>query len=131
MSILRAAVRATRPAFTLIELLVVIAIIGVLAGLLLPAVQKVRQSADRVACQNNLRQIGTALHNFNDQYKHFPSCGQGINPTVSPPHVYFELHSALTLLLPFVEHGDVYQQIDLRYAYNDPIAPQNIAAAQN
>jgi prepilin-type N-terminal cleavage/methylation domain-containing protein/prepilin-type processing-associated H-X9-DG protein len=126
----------SRKAFTLIELLVVIAIIGVLIALLLPAIQKAREAANRTQCANNLKQMGIGLHNFNDQYKHFPSGGEGNIGGDSPNYTiknltYFDLHSVFTMLLPFMEHEDVYQQIDLRYAYNDPIAPNNNLAAMN
>lgn len=108
--------QTNRSAFTLVELLVVIAIIAILIGLLLPAVQKVRETANRLRCQNNLKQIGLAMHGYMD------SCG------TLPPNAVFVFAgsqvvqtspwSAISRILPFIEQENLFRNIDFSASYN-------------
>jgi prepilin-type N-terminal cleavage/methylation domain-containing protein/prepilin-type processing-associated H-X9-DG protein len=117
-----------RQAFTLIELLVVIAIIGTLMGLLMPAVQKVRETANRLGCGNNLRQIGLACQNYHDTLGTLP-------PGYRASYTYFDGASDTwpgwgwaAFLLPQLEQEPLYRSINFSLPIN---APQNAAAVQS
>jgi prepilin-type N-terminal cleavage/methylation domain-containing protein/prepilin-type processing-associated H-X9-DG protein len=103
-----------RAGFTLIELLVVIAIIGVLVSIVLPAIQRVREAANRTKCQSNLREIGIALHNYHVIHNQFPPgyVDGNTNPNSTPDNDVGPGWGWCSYLLPYVERDDLFQQID-------------------
>jgi prepilin-type N-terminal cleavage/methylation domain-containing protein len=102
-----------RGAFTLIELLVVIAIIGILIALLLPAVQKVREAANRAKCQNNLKQIGLALHNYESSFGAFPPAATYVSGQT------FDSWSVPAVILPYLEQANLQNLIDFNRSPDD------------
>ena len=104
-----------RNGFTLVELLVVIAIIGILVGMLFPAVQAVREAARRTECSNNMRQLGIAVQNYESRFLKFPVAGK-VDTLTSPNTNYFGL---LTYLLPDLEGTNIYSTINISLAFDD------------
>ena len=115
--------------FTLVELLVVIAIIGIMVGLLLPAVQAAREAARRMSCQNNLKQLGLALHNYESVHRVFPPSSVTVGGSANQPW------SGQSFLLPYVEGNNTYNLINFSIGYHsagnrDLFPPHGIAATR-
>jgi prepilin-type N-terminal cleavage/methylation domain-containing protein/prepilin-type processing-associated H-X9-DG protein len=123
-----------RRAFTLVELLVVIAIIGILIGMLLPAVQKVREAANRVRCQNSLKQLGIAMHNYHTAMGCFPSGQVVVGATVCPAQTTPDTGARApwsVLLLPFIEQDALYRKFDFNNNFSINMEQQGVAQNHN
>ena len=107
---------AKRFGFTLVELLVVIAIIGILIGMLLPAVQQVREAARRIACGNNLRQMGIATLNYESAHKAFPASWKAAGDLATGDITGWSVQAQI---LPFLEQANLFNEIDFNISYND------------
>ncbi|QDU62463.1 hypothetical protein Pan216_33300 [Planctomycetes bacterium Pan216] len=112
--------KARRAGFTLVELLVVIAIIGVLVGLLLPAVQQAREAARRSQCTNNLKQLGEAFHNYNDAYGMLPRFHYHAQGTGGSS---WHGHSAFVVILSYLDQQQIYDDWNFNIDYLDTTAP--------
>ena len=114
--------QSERQGFTLVELLVVIAIIGILIALLLPAVQAAREAARRSQCNNNLKQLGLGLHNYESSAKCFPPGSLGKTFTASASDVpQLNCFGPLARILPYIEQQTLYNQINFKESYANPV----------
>ena len=131
----RGATFRQRRGFTLIELLVVIAIVAILIALLLPAVQSARDAARRLACRNNLKQLGLAVANYSETHRSLPASGLLEKPAAENGNVRFDPHpdsptagkmfSWVVQILPFIEEQNLYSQFDkTRTVVDQPLEPQ-------
>ena len=122
-----------RIGFTLVELLVVIAIIGILVGLLLPAVQQAREAARRMSCSNQLKQLALAVHNYESSYKSLPTLASSqsmVTATASTLNANdWRGYTPHAMMLPYIEQTALYNQINFSQAHYDTniVAPATIA----